>query len=221
MINEVKEMMIERLSEYKRHMNSLPDKVIVLRDGVSDAEMEQVLKVELPKIKDAFRTFSSYAPKLTIVCCVRGHHIRFFPTNQAHSDLTGNSKAGTIVDQGASSIYNFDFFLQAHAGLQGTARPTHYTVIYDENKFDADTIQKGTHDLSYLWACSTQSVSIVPPAYWADRACFRARTYIQTILSPEPGTPESRMTKEQLWQKATERLGNGVHKNLKSSMFYM
>lgn len=65
---------------------------------------------------------------------------------------------GTVVDRGVTSVYNFDFYLQAHAGLQGQVRPTHYTVVYDENRLDADTVQQGTHVASYLYVRATKAV---------------------------------------------------------------
>ncbi|KAH9991230.1 hypothetical protein BJV77DRAFT_1008282 [Russula vinacea] len=37
-------------------------------------------------------------------------------------------------------MLDFDFYLQAHAGLQGTVKPTHYVVIYDESALTADIV---------------------------------------------------------------------------------
>lgn len=51
--------------------------------------------------------------------------MRFFPTKQEDADRTGNLKPGTVVDEKVTHPFAFDFYLQAHAGLQGTARPTH------------------------------------------------------------------------------------------------
>ena len=77
-----------------------------------------------------------------------------------------------------SSRFDFDFYLQAHAGLRGTVKPTHYTVVYDENNLSADDIQQGTHDISYLYARATKAVSLIPAAYYADLACERGRCYL-------------------------------------------
>ncbi len=137
------------------------------------------------------------------------------------ADRSGNTKAGTVVDQGVTSVYDFDFYLQAHAGLQGTVRPLHVTVIYDENRFAVDDIQQGMNNLSYLWARATKSVSLTPPVYWADQACERARLYLHEILPPARNSRESKMNPEQIRRRAEELWGNGVHENLKDTMFYM
>lgn len=75
-----------------------------------------VVKEEMPAIQAAFRKFASgqaqYNPKLTIVICGKRHHTRFYPTEAANADSNGNPRPGTVVDQGVTSIYNFDFFLQ-------------------------------------------------------------------------------------------------------------
>ena len=214
-------MMVERLNEYRKRMNKLPDRVLVFRDGVSEGQFDQVLIHELPEIKKAFRTFQQYNPKLTIAICGKRHHTRFYPTSKDNADRTSNTRAGTVVDQGVTAVYDFDYYLQAHAGLQGTTRPTHYSVIYDENRFTADAIQQGTNNLSYLWARATKSVSVIPPAYWADCACDRARIYLHGIMPPLFDSPERRMDEQQIRRRAEELWGNGIHDNLKGTMFYL
>ncbi|THH04985.1 hypothetical protein EW145_g5129 [Phellinidium pouzarii] len=221
MITEVKAMIIERLIEYSKRQKSLPERVIVFRDGVSEGQFDQVLIHELPEIQAAFRSFKDYRPKLTISICGKRHHARFYPTKPEQADKTSNTKAGTVVDQGITAVYDFDFYLQAHAGLQGTVRATHYTVIFDENRFPADDIQQGANDISYLWARATKSVSLIPPAYWADTACERGRLYLHGILPPPEGCRERNMNEEQIVRRAKELWGQGVHNDLQSSMFYL
>ncbi|KLO12386.1 Piwi-domain-containing protein [Schizopora paradoxa] len=221
MISDVKGMMIERLNLYKTKMKALPDRVLVFRDGVSEGQFHQVIEEELPGLREAVRAFDGYKPKITIVICTKQHNTRFYPIRTEDADRTGNTKAGTVVDQGVTGIYDFDYYLQAHAGLQGTVHPTHYTVIYDENHFAADDIQQCTNTISYLSACATRSLSVVPPAYWADQACDRARCYLHEILPPARNSPESRMTPEQIRQRAEELWATGVHDKLKDTMFYL
>lgn len=49
------------------------------------------------------------------------------------------------MDRDICSPNEFDFYLNAHAGLQGTNRPVIYTVLADENKFGADHLQHLTY----------------------------------------------------------------------------
>ncbi|BAF09348.1 Os02g0616300 [Oryza sativa Japonica Group] len=61
---------------------------------------------------------------------------------------------------------------------EGNSRPTHYTVIFDENHFTADGLQLLTHNLCYMYARCTRAVSIVPPLYYAHLAAARGRSYL-------------------------------------------
>ena len=49
----------------------------------------------------------------------------------------------------------FDFYLNSHAGIQGTNRPCHYHVLLDEIKFGATELQL----LTYRSAAALQQVS--------------------------------------------------------------
>ena len=72
------------------------------------------------------------------------------------ADEKWNCKAGTVVDRGVTSVYWHDFFAQPHSALQGTVRPTHYTMLHDDNNISADVIQKLVNDFSYVYARATR-----------------------------------------------------------------
>lgn len=99
-------------------------------------------------------------------------------------DADGRSKNppnGTMVDRSVTKACNWDFYLQAHKVLQGTARPVHYFTVWDEifhNRTPktpfvnaADVLLDLTHRLCYLFGRATKAVSICPPAYYADLVC--------------------------------------------------
>ncbi|CAD5174230.1 unnamed protein product [Musa acuminata subsp. malaccensis] len=82
-----------------------------------------------------------------------------------------------------------DFYLCSH----GTSRPAHYHALWDKNKVTADQLQTLTNNLCYmcwylsnLWLhCSYArcAISIVPPAYYAYLAAFRAQFYMEPETS--------------------------------------
>lgn len=80
-------------------------------------------------------------------------------------DNSGNCRAGTVVDREISHPMEFDYYLQSHAGLLGTSRPAHYSVLLDENKISPDQVQQLSFALCHVYARSTRSVSIPAPVY--------------------------------------------------------
>ncbi|TFY74526.1 hypothetical protein EWM64_g9487 [Hericium alpestre] len=239
-IAELADMMIERLQLFIRRNKTLPQRVLIFRDGVSEGQYDKVLREELPQVFEAFKRIDpknpTYHPLLSIVICGKRHHARFYASDSKDADKNGNTKPGTVVDKGITSIFDFDFYLQAHAGLQGTVRPTHYVVIYDEIGLGADEIQQGVHTTSYLYARATKAVSLIPAAYYADVVCEQARYWIHGFLNQGSDTASSsgasasgtaggraaREAAEQRTYAAAQRMwGNGLHQNLKDTMFYL
>jgi len=232
MVQDLTQMMVERLQSYEKKMRQLPERIIVFRDGVSEGQFDLVREKELPRILEAFKKLntasrgSPYRPALSIIVCGKRHHSRFPATAADHMVKNGNTVPGTIVDKGITAIYDHDFYLQAHNGLKGTVRPTHYTIVYDEIKLDADTAQLLTHNMSYMYARATKGVSLVPPAYYADLACERARLYLSMLMDAgDARSTSSRGSQEQerqrVYDRAVQQWGNGVHAALRESMFYI
>ena len=62
--------------------------------------------------------------------------------------------------------------------LQGTSRPSHYHVLWDDNCFTADELQLLTYQLCHTYVRCTRSVSIPAPAYYARLVAFRARYHL-------------------------------------------
>ncbi|RKP24709.1 Piwi domain-containing protein [Syncephalis pseudoplumigaleata] len=182
-IEKLGEMTKEILINFRRKSGHEPRRIIFYRDGVSDGEFQHVLDAEVRAIKQACRELSAnYNPKLTFIVAKKRHHTRLFAAQggpQA-TDRSGNCKPGTVVDRVISSPGLYDFFLQAHAGIQGTCNPVHYVVLYDENKMSPDTVQEMTNRMSYTFSRCSRSVSLVPAVYWAHLMADRARHYLKS-----------------------------------------
>ncbi|KAM3294876.1 hypothetical protein ACQJBY_037640 [Aegilops geniculata] len=180
-------MIRELLLSFYRATGCKPHRIIFYRDGVSEGQFSQVLLYEMDAIRKACATLQAgYLPPVTFVVVQKRHHTRLFPENHRARDLTdrsGNILPGTVVDTKICHPTEFDFYLCSHAGIQGTSRPTHYHVLLDENRFSADALQTLTYNLCYTYARCTRSVSIVPPAYYAHLAAFRARYYMEDEFS--------------------------------------
>eukprot|EP00850_Spirogloea_muscicola_P007880 SM000041S15439 [mRNA] locus=s41:105499:111602:+ [translate_table: standard] len=180
-------MVLEHLKNFYRATGQKPARLIMFRDGVSEGQFYQVLSQELSAIKRACLTLRNndgrpYNPRITFIIVQKRHHTRLFATDQ-NTDRSGNVMPGTVVDTQICHPREFDFYLCSHAGIQGTSRPTHYHALWDENGFTADALQQMCNNLCYTYARCTRSVSIVPPAYYAHLAAFRARLYSENSTS--------------------------------------
>ncbi|KAI5084533.1 hypothetical protein GOP47_0000702 [Adiantum capillus-veneris] len=178
-------MIRDLMLSFYRNTREKPARIIFYRDGVSEGQFHQVLLHELDAIRKACASLdTNYQPRVTFVVVQKRHHTRLFPHNHRDKegrtvDESGNIYPGTVVDRKICHPTEFDFYLCSHAGIQGTSRPAHYHVLWDENNFTADNLQTLTNNLCYTYARCTRSVSIVPPAYYAHLAAFRARFYMK------------------------------------------
>ncbi|OVA12232.1 Argonaute/Dicer protein [Macleaya cordata] len=182
-IEDLKEMVGELLEDFYQEVNILPKRIIFFRDGVSETQFYKVLQEELQAIKAACSRFSGYKPTITFAVVQKRHHTRLFH-NETDRSFPGtrlsdeNIPPGTVVDSVITHPREFDFYLCSHWGMKGTSRPTHYHVLWDENQFSSDELQKLVHNLCYTFVRCTKPVSLVPPAYYAHLAAYRGRLYL-------------------------------------------
>ena len=240
-----------RLLVWRSKNNALPENILVYRDGVSEGQYDKVLSIELPALqkacKEVYPPSSTKAglPRISIIIVGKRHNTRFYPTKKEDADRGGNPPNGTIVDRGVTEARNWDFFLQAHAAIQGTARPAHYYVVYDQifsNIKDlqpqfptaADALEDVTHNMCYLFGRATKAVSVCPPAYYADLVCTRARCYLSglfdpstTMLSSSGGGGDASSVSTGTTNTAAASLASDtrsmvkIHPTVKDSMFYI
>jgi Piwi domain len=160
---------------------------LFFRDGVSEGQFAHVVEAEIKAIRSACETLEKgYRPNITFIVVAKRHHARFFPSDRRDADRTGNCPAGTVVDTDITHPQFYDYYLLSHPGLQGTSRPTHYTILVDENRLSVDDIQALSYNLCHVYARCTRVVSIVPPVYYAHLVGRRARYHTRIGASGEP-----------------------------------
>ncbi|RCI01857.1 eukaryotic translation initiation factor 2C, 3 [Rhizopus stolonifer] len=175
-IADLANMVKELLKCFYQACGQKPERMVFYRDGVSEGQFKQIMVSEVAAIRAGCSSLDrTYNPKITFVVVQKRHHARFFPIEQRDADRTGNCMPGTVVDTDIVHPFEFDFYLQSHAGLQGTSRPTHYHILHDENNFTPDSLQEMTYRMCYIYGRATRAVSLVPAAYYADLVAARAR----------------------------------------------
>ncbi|KAJ7470325.1 argonaute-like protein [Mycena latifolia] len=150
--------------------NGPPQRIIFFRDGVSEGELEAVRTAEIAAIRAGCQEVwdrtgcKEPLPPLTFIVVVKRHHTVFFPNdNRVDDGVTGNCRAGLVVDELRSPLAR-DFYLQSHGALKGTSRSGHYSILLDENfNNDISKIQRLSFELCHSYAKATRSISIPAP----------------------------------------------------------
>ncbi|XP_078537290.1 protein argonaute-4 isoform X4 [Lissotriton helveticus] len=179
-IQDLTNMVRELLIQFYKSTRFKPTRIIYYRGGVSEGQMKQVAWPELMAIRKACISLEEdYRPGITYIVVQKRHHTRLFCSDKAERvGKSGNVPAGTTVDSTITHPSEFDFYLCSHAGIQGTSRPSHYQVLWDDNCFTADELQLLTYQLCHTYVRCTRSVSIPAPAYYARLVAFRARYHL-------------------------------------------
>lgn len=233
-------------SMLKTHLNNwrtlgkhahYPENIMVYRDGVSEGQYQMVYEEEVPLLRKACQATyppdmtKRNMPRLSVIIVGKRHHTRFYPTKPNNMERSGNCEPGTVVDRGVTEEGIWDFYLQSHSALKGSARPAHYVVVLDEvlrdhakklkkpDQFAANELEKITLALCYNYSRATKAVSICTPAYHADILCERARRYLSDLF--EGGSDVASTVAGSTAGGGGGDGWVGIHDKLKNTMFYI
>lgn len=159
--------------KWRQKNKVVPQHVFYMRDGVSEGQYAHVMEFEVGEMRKVFKEYLGGAtPKITVIICTKRHHIRFFPER---GDRNKNCLPGTLVEKEVTHPFHYDFYLCSHVAIQGTARPVHYNVLFDECALKPEDLQRILYHQCYQYCRSTTPVSLHPAVYYAHLAGTRAR----------------------------------------------
>ncbi|KAJ6500471.1 Piwi domain-containing protein [Mycena sanguinolenta] len=229
-IEDLEAMVLDALELFWRRNGCkyVPERIYYFRDGVSEGQFEAVFGFENAAILNACRKFEHYPsdehgrkrePKVVFIICGKRHHTRFFPRDHASTDRAGNynAYAGLVVDRGFSHPHYVDFYLQSQQGLQGTSRPTHFTIL-SENKPSINLMQAFTYALCHCYSRATKSVKIPAPL-----VCSRAKFHYDqdvdyfddiSVNSSDPGFSSKQL-------EYYVKHFHPVHANMRDTMYFV
>uniref|UniRef100_A0A8D3CZW2 Protein argonaute-1 n=1 Tax=Scophthalmus maximus TaxID=52904 RepID=A0A8D3CZW2_SCOMX len=176
-IQDLASMVRELLIQFYKSTRYKPTRVIFYRDGVSEGQFRQVLYYELLAIREACISLEKdYQPGITYIVVQKRHHTRLFCADRNERVSLPCFSSLFVPSPWCCPLWcaiNFCSLI-----LQGTSRPSHYHVLWDDNCFTADEFQLLTYQLCHTYVRCTRSVSIPAPAYYAHLVAFRARYHL-------------------------------------------
>ncbi|KAI4669037.1 uncharacterized protein J4E79_001080 [Alternaria viburni] len=221
-------MVKERVLAYTDNIENkeMPTSMLFYRDGVSESQFNMCKDEEIPAILEGYEQAGGDATKLSLTFVIVGkrHHTRFYATKESQTRkctvnlgggekeygvINGNLMPGLLVDDVVTNPGNYNFFLQSHCAIKGTARSAHYHVLQDDMNLGSASLPDLTMQLCSAFSRATHSVSYVAPAYMADRLCERGRAYLRIWASnhdqgelfelpQQANGKKAKLTKEQL-----------------------
>ncbi|KAL2484366.1 Protein argonaute 2 [Forsythia ovata] len=207
-------MCSDLVNTYARINGVKPSRIVVFRDGVSEGQFDMVLNEELINLMRAIYD-DHYRPTITLVVAQKRHQTRLFLQNGRDGGASGNVPPGTVVDTIIVHPFEFDFYLCSHYGGLGTSKPTHYYVLWDENRFTSDSLQKLIHHMCFTFARCTKPVSLVPPVYYADLVAYRGRLFQEVAMELQSRTSSSSSA------AAFDQSFYNLHPELQNIMFFV
>ncbi|CAD6213820.1 unnamed protein product [Miscanthus lutarioriparius] len=219
-ISGLEDIVKELLHAFANESNKKLQQLIFYRDGISEGRFKQVLEKEIPAIEKAWNTlYDNEKPQITFIVVQKRHRLRLSPMDNKYKLRSVTKKIvepGTVVDSEICHPAEFDFFLCNQADVKGPRRPVKYLVLRDDNNFTADELQALTKNLCYTYTSGTRSVSIAPPAFYAQKLAHRALAYLAKGSDTASASSSGSAAAPGAGPKQLPEIKN----ELKGSMFY-
>ncbi|CAD5227766.1 unnamed protein product [Bursaphelenchus okinawaensis] len=160
-------------------------RVLIVRDGISEGQLEYAVKNELPAIKKAFS--DAFGPqsniKFTFVVATKMHNKRFY---EFVNGQIQNTKVGDVIDSKVVRTDITEFYLQSHHPLKGVPKMTQYCNIANELQLTNDQLQGLMQILSSMHQVCACPTSLPLPVYMAHELAKRGNDIYKAYnLLPE------------------------------------
>ena len=167
MSSQVATNVVEAINVYKTfNGNSLPERIIIYRDGVGEGQVAHVFNTELKEISAKIKAVDSRI-RLVMIIVNKRIGARFYM--RAANERFINPPPGTVIDSGVTRANRYDFYLISQSTRQGTITPTYYNIIHDEVGFGPDIHQKMALKFCFLYYNWSGSVRVPAPCQYAHK----------------------------------------------------
>ncbi|KAK8788040.1 hypothetical protein V5799_022181 [Amblyomma americanum] len=171
--NALKTHLALSLKQYQEENNSVPERILFFRDGVSDGQLLQVQEWEVGQIQSLLtEMFPGREPQLAFVVVTKRIAARFFSMDNRGGYL--NPPPGTVIDNNVTRPERYDFYLVSQSVRQGTVAPTHFNVIHDTTTLKPEHMQRLSYKLTHLYFNWPGTIRVPAPCQYAHKLAFLA-----------------------------------------------
>ena len=175
-------MVVQALNHFREANGSLPDRVIVYRDGVDrgDPQMQAMKEVEVEQLKKACAEFD-HPISCIFVVVTRKTNVELYAQG-FYEDSFKNVVPGTVLDSGitstlpsspgsldAEALARQEFFLVSTSQRLGIAPPTKYSVLYDTINAPPSHIHLLSYKLCHMYFNIANPIQLPSPIMYARK----------------------------------------------------
>uniref|UniRef100_A0A8D0EXT0 Piwi-like protein 2 n=1 Tax=Strix occidentalis caurina TaxID=311401 RepID=A0A8D0EXT0_STROC len=159
----------DALQHFHEMNHCLPQKIAVYRDGVSDSQLNTVLKYEIPQMQKCFDAFENYQPSMVVMVVQKQISTNFYTLT---AEQFASPPPGTVIDHTVTSSDWQDFFLLAHRSRQGCSIPTRYVCVLNTANLSCEHLQRLTFKLCHLYWNWPGTIRVPAPCKYAHKLAF-------------------------------------------------
>lgn len=169
------------LEAYRNDMGAFPSKVVIIRDGVSDGQLDHCRRYEIEQLESVIKQFE-LDTKLCFIIVQKRINTRIYALTREGAD---NPTPGTVIDHSITRKYLQDFFLVPQNVRQGTVNPTHYIVLHDTCGLKPDHTQRLCYKLCHLYYNWPGTIRVPAPCQYAHKLAALVGQHIKKHPSAE------------------------------------
>ncbi|CAG9858425.1 unnamed protein product [Phyllotreta striolata] len=152
--------------EMWRNVNGfIPKRIVVVRDGVGDGQLEQCKRYEIEQMESILKQLE-FDTTICFIVVQKRINTRLFALGNGGCE---NPPSGTIMDNTITRRYLHDFFLVPQSVRQGTVNPTHYIVLHDTCGLKPDHVQRLCYKLCHLYYNWSGTIRVPAPCQYAHK----------------------------------------------------
>ena len=167
----------DAMGNYQKNTKSLPEKIIIYRDGMGGPTMTaKVQEHEVKVITDLLENTSpGYKPKILYCLVDRNIQHRVFVKSGQDCLNPGN---GTVIDSAVVEVQGdtlFDFYMIPHKATVATAQPVLYKSVYNTTGMTKDQFETSTYHLCYNYFNFAGPIKVPMVCMYAHKICTYAQ----------------------------------------------
>ncbi|KAJ2499707.1 hypothetical protein GGH96_003294 [Coemansia sp. RSA 1972] len=202
------------LRVHYKHTQVKPTRIVYLRDGVSDSQLDDVRRIELDGIVRGCKLVDpKYEPRVLLMIARKRHCTRFIQ----ETGNWDNCVPGTVVTQMTN---HSGFHLVAHHAIHGVSKPTYFLITHNTTRMSEADIHAMTYNLCFAYPIVLRAVTMPAPLYYAHRLSGKGRVQINEPFDLLPCFAAKKIAKGKRAPEEDVHLVP-VHRNLAESMYFM